>query len=244
MKLATAVDRSQPAHRGTNSRSTTVWRIAALMFAVCAVTLLSLQPQAENDFWLQARLGTWIVSEHQIPQTLLFPFTPARDFPFNAHEWLPSVLFHGILALAGEPGLPFVLGGFGLALFALVCMATYMRTGGSLALSLGAGLVVMISENFRHFLRPELITIFLLLGSLLLLERLHRRPTVGDWISLHSLQVLWANTHGSFVLLPILGAIVAADAAWSCYHQPRTLPTPRRHWVVLALPSSLFLGSS
>lgn len=242
MKPATAVE-TKLAAAAVRSDRPNIWRIAALTFAVCAVTLMSVQPQAENDFWLQARLGAWIASEYQIPQTLLFPFTLARDYPFNAHEWLPSLLFHGVVTLVGEPGLPFVLGGLGLALFAFTCLVTYRNTNGSLTLALGAGLVVMVSENFRHFLRPELLTVFLLLASLFLLERLRRRSTVGDWISLHGLQVLWANSHGSFVLLPMLGAIVAADVVWSRWFQPSTLSTYRHSSVVLILPVSLFLSS-
>ncbi|HWH81920.1 MAG TPA: hypothetical protein VNU71_06765, partial [Burkholderiaceae bacterium] len=60
------------------------------MLAAAAMTvligLLTFSPPATNDFWLQAKIGELIVDTGAIPHTVLFPFTWARDYPFNAHE--------------------------------------------------------------------------------------------------------------------------------------------------------------
>ena len=89
-------------------------RLAAFVIIFVTVGFISVAPQVANDFWLQATVGELIVSNHAIPTTLLFPFTEIQNAKFNSHEWLPSVLFYGVIQLAGKSWLPLVLGVLGL----------------------------------------------------------------------------------------------------------------------------------
>lgn len=184
-----------------------IWRLAACVLAIVAVCFISVAPQIANDFWLQAKVGELIVGSHAIPQTLLFPFTDIQTAKFNAHEWLPSALFYGMIQLVGEDGLPMVLGALGLVLFGLVTWLAFRRSPSSFPLALVLGLVAISVENFRHFLRPELISLILLVAYLHLLESLRRNPSAKYWGSIAAVVVLWSNTHGSFILAPLIAGI-------------------------------------
>jgi L-threonylcarbamoyladenylate synthase len=100
-------------------------------------------PQVSNDFWLQAKVGELIARDHAIPKTILFPFTEIRDARFNAHEWLPSLLFYWLIDLVGEDGLPLVMGAAGVALFSphdLACLPAQRQ-------EFAAGLAVGLSGS-------------------------------------------------------------------------------------------------
>ena len=187
-------------------------RVVAMVLALCAVLYVSIAPQVVNDFWLQAKVGELIVANGNIPRTVLFPFTEIKDAHFNAHEWLASVFFYFVLKLVGEVGLPFVLGFAGLAFFGIVAVMVVKRTRNNFALGLLLGLVAILTENYRHFLRPELCSL-LLLGLFLYVIaslRLENRWRVSA--ALLIITVLWANIHGSFILAPMLLFAFAAGS--------------------------------
>jgi hypothetical protein len=191
--------------------------MAALVLAIALVAIATSVPMESNDFWLQARIGRWIVENGEIPRTLLFPFTEVRDRAFNMHEWLPSVLFHYFVTLAGEDGLRLVLGGFGLLLFALAGGLAWRLThsfGASLLLALGA----MAVANYRHYLRPEIVALVLLLALLHLLVAFQQDGRRRRLLWCVPLAIVWANSHGSFLLGPVVAGIFAVgeagQAAW------------------------------
>ncbi len=187
-----------------------IWKITASIVTLAAVAFICIAPQTANDFWLQTKVGELIASNFEIPKTLLFPFTEIQTSKFNAHEWLPSVLFYEIVQLFGEDALPLVLGAFGLALFALVTWLAYRRSQHCLALAMILGLLAVCVQNFRHFLRPELLSLILLVLYLHLVESYRQKPSPKNWIGLIAVVILWSNTHGSFILAPIIASIFAA----------------------------------
>lgn len=186
-----------------------IWKIAAVMVTLAAVSFICVAPQIANDFWLQAKVGELIASNFEIPKTLLFPFTDIQTAKFNAHEWLPSVLFYEVIQLFGEEALPLVLGAFGLTLFALAAWLAYRRSQQCLPLALILGLLAVGVQNFRHFLRPELVSLILFVVYLHLLESCRQKPSRKSWIGLVVVVILWSNTHGSFILAPIVASIFA-----------------------------------
>ncbi|SDN82638.1 hypothetical protein [Polaromonas sp. JS666] len=197
---------------GNASHTTTslkLWRMTALAMIIIAVVFISVVPQISNDFWLQAKVGEIIARDHAVPKTILFPFTEIRDARFNAHEWLPSLMFYWLIALVGEDGLPFVMGAAGVALFSLMAWMAYRRSRKNLSLALLLGFLALGVENQRHFLRPELISLFLLGFYWLLLDACRLRPRPLAWTGALLVVILWANTHGSFILAPVIAAIYA-----------------------------------
>jgi hypothetical protein len=183
------------------------WRVLAIVVCLTLVAFVCTQPQVSNDFWLQAKVGEWIVQHGTIPNTLLFPFTEAREFNFNTHEWLPSVLFFYLIHLFGEGALPITLGVAGVLLFVLVARISTVRARGDLGVGLLCALLAMLLENYRHFLRPELLSLFLFVGLYHCFGLLRVRWRMDIAFIAVLLTILWANTHASFVLAPAMSLL-------------------------------------
>lgn len=187
-------------------------KVIAIVSILVSISFIGVMPQTANDFWLQAKVGELIWQSGEIPQTLLFPFTPIHAATFNAHEWLSSVVFHGMIAALGEGSLPLLLGGLWLALFATVAKLAHLRSRGNMALALILGLVAIGVANYRNFLRPELFSLILLTGYLFFLEKIRLRTEKKYGFAALLTVVVWANIHGSFILAPILSLLYAAGA--------------------------------
>ena len=189
-----------------------------MVLSIALVAIATCVPMESSDFWLQARVGRWILETGEIPRTLLFPFTEIRDRAFNVHEWLPSILFHGFVSTTGEDGLQFVLGAFGMLLFALAGYLAWRITH-SFGASLLLALCAMAIANYRHYLRPELVALVLLLLHLHVLVAFQRDGRCLRLLWSVLIAIVWANSHGSFLLGPGVAAIFAlgeaGQAAWS-----------------------------
>ena len=199
------------------------WRLPAVTLSILAVALISIQPQAVNDFWLQVKIGELIVHNHAIPRTLLFPFTAAQNTPFHAHEWLPSVLFYALTQSIPEDALGLALGALGLLLFAVLVTLAYRRTQHCAPAALMLGLLAMAVENFRHVLRPEMLSLILLGMYFLALDTFRQRANRAAAITALLWVVLWANTHGSYLLAPLIAAIFALGR-WLDHHRTGNWP--------------------
>lgn len=183
--------------------------LTTVAFVVCVLYACTVRLSGD-DFWLQAKIGELIVNARAIPDTLLFPFTEIVSEKFNAHEWLMSVAFHYALSWLGEDGMPFLIGGLGLALFVSMARLTFLRTQGSYGLSLLGGYLSVLVENYRHVLRPELPSLILMALLLHNMEIFRAKPgwRSAFWSCL--LITIWANSHGSFILGPLVVGIFAA----------------------------------
>ncbi|HWH80962.1 MAG TPA: hypothetical protein VNU71_01855, partial [Burkholderiaceae bacterium] len=99
-------------------------------------------------------------------------------------------------------------GGLGLAQFAL-CVLLAFRLSRSLAVALMLGAMAMVVANYRYHLRPEIFALLFLVALLLVLTAYQARR---DWrVLLWSapIALLWANSHGSFLLGPIVCGLFA-----------------------------------
>lgn len=83
-----------------------IWNVTTLIVTLAAVSSIRVAPQVTQDFWLQFKVGELITSNFGIPKSLLFPFTDIQTAKFNAHAWLPSVLFYEMIQLFGEKASP------------------------------------------------------------------------------------------------------------------------------------------
>jgi hypothetical protein len=200
-----------------------VLRITAVAATVVLIALLNFVPTSTNDLWLQAKIGQMIVETGEIPRTVLFPFTWVRDNSFNAHEWLPSIIFHLLDRSLGHDGLLFAQGLLGLIQFSL-CLVLARRLSGSLAVGLLLAAMAMVVANYRYYLRPEIFALLLLMALLQVLSLYRMR---GDWRVLAwsaPIAILWANAHGSFIVGPVIAGIFAfgegAEAARHATGQP------------------------
>lgn len=180
--------------------------------ALAAVVLLTCVPPSSNDLWLQITIGGMIWNGGGIPATVLFPFTEVKDFPFHAHEWLPSVAFYLLYGALGWNKLALVTGLLGLATFALAARLAWRLTG-SFPVSIFLALLMMATINYRYLLRPEIFACLFVLIELTLLAE-YRLTGRRAWLAgLVPLALVWANSHGSFpVGLAIAGLFAAGEA--------------------------------
>jgi hypothetical protein len=189
------------------AQSLRFWRTCALLMVAIACIYASTVQVAGVDFWLQAKIGEIIVQSQEIPRTLLFPFTEVADQRFNAHEWLSSVLFHGLLKVLGIGGLPLIHGLLGLVFLGMAIWLGIVRNSGNWATSLLGGLLAAMVENYRHVLRPELIATILLIYFWINLEKFRQENRWQNALLALFLQVIWVNVHGSFILGPLLAGV-------------------------------------
>ncbi len=222
------------APNASNNIADQALRIFATALAVALVGFVSTTQQVSNDFWLQAKIGALILHENAIPETVLFPFTEIRDSAFNAHEWLPSILFDWILTTFGETSLPFISGLLGCILFALIVRLAYRKSNGNLPVALAFGLLALAAENYRHVLRPELMALIFLVLCLECLRSIQVRYTNRSAALFLIWSALWANTHGSFVLAPML-AMACGAGCWLDQRQ-------EGRGISLSHPATIFFG--
>ena len=208
---------SKRPHKKTSAKSTGVpGRAATLtLLALAAVYVIAanLTPISESDFWIQLRVGDEIRESGAIPKTIEYAFTEAQDRPFVAHEWLSSVLTSSLYEVVGYGGmivfkcaLATAVAGLLFALAWRICRDPIVS-----ALIACAAATVM---NFRFQMRPEIFAFLLALASLHCLLGFARSGRIAWLAALLPVSLVWANSHGSFVLnllLPwvfLLGAVV------------------------------------
>lgn len=202
-------------------------RISAIVLVIAFIVLLTFVPLATNDFWLQAKIGEMIVENGAIPRTVLFPFSWVQANTFNAHEWLPSVVFHELDHAFGHEHLLFAQGMAGLILFGLSLLLA-VRLSRSLANGLLLAAAAMVVANYRFHFRPELFALVFFLLLLLVLTSYRAR---SDWRTLAwaaPIAVLWANCHGSFLVGPVLASIFACGEAAESYRRGAGQPPRER----------------
>jgi hypothetical protein len=214
--------------------------IAAGLALVAA--LLVVHPIRETDSLWHVWLGGLVVATRSrtVPEVVAFP-----DFtdPHVAQEWLFSVLAWLAHRLASVGGLTALLVALSAA-SAVAVVGLAVRGGArrpaSVALVAGLGVALVL---FRMSVRPEALALVVLptfLGvARAFVEADAARARRARGAALVALEVVWAQAHGSFVLGPVLFALVAAPSALA----PRA-PAHRRDALVVlaALGIALFSG--
>ncbi len=78
----------------------------------------------------------------------------------------------------------------------------------------------MLAANYRNQIRPEVFAILLMLAQLQVLAAFQASGRRGTLAWLVPIAIVWANTHGSFLLGPIIAAIFAAGEALQAFRRP------------------------
>ncbi|TXH89699.1 MAG: hypothetical protein E6Q78_06440 [Rhodoferax sp.] len=194
-----------------------MWPVVALALTLIVCFYASLVQLNGVDFWLQVKIGEIIVRENQIPTTLMFPFTEIASNKFNAHEWLASVFFYLLLGVVGEEGLPWFVALLGWVLLYLSAKLAHQRGATGPAAALGLGVLAVLTENYRHVLRPELVSALLLPMFWVQLEKFRRQPVWTHALTSSLIVVVWVNSHGSFVIALVLTSIYAIGEIVNVY---------------------------
>ena len=175
-----------------------LWLSIALFPLLIIAALLPVQP---HDYWWYVRLGQYILETGAIPVVDTFSSIQA-GVPVVYQSWLSAVFFWMI----------YKSGGIALTIFLVVVVIgivhtmlwTMLRQAGigprfASLLVLAAGL----SGSNNWGVRPQLFAYPLFIGALWILLKWQERKDSFLWL-LVPLGFLWANLHGSFILLFLL----------------------------------------
>ena len=181
---------------------------AATATIVVALLIAVGQPIFTDDLWWHLAIGAHYVANG--PWLDADPFLFGAAGPPDPAAWLTDVFFHGVHRVGGFQALRALHVVWVAATLAFGWSMLRRISGSKLFASLGASCFAILGA-YRFFqLRPHLFTILaaLVLIRLLVVDR--RPPTPGRMLAAGLLLCVWANTHGAFVLGPVLiGAAIA-----------------------------------
>jgi hypothetical protein len=190
-------DVGMPAQLGSPYRRLSL--VVLVLLSLAFVVSLNLTPIYTNDFWLHLKIGDIIRESGDIPKTILFTFTEAKDHEIVVHEWLPSLISSFLYGHIGYSGMVAFKCFLAVGIFLLAFrLSFYINRDWSISLFLAALCILMI--NFRTHMRPEIFAFVYLLIHLNLMQAFLKTRNLRWLLGLLPLSVLWANSHGSFIV--------------------------------------------
>lgn len=156
-----------------------------------------------GDLAYLIRVGEQTAATGQIPRADFLTYTVSGQ-PWVNQQWLAALVLYEIHAALGWVGLVMCRG----VLVSICYGLTYRRTRGTGADSMVAGTLVLVAFICVAVLpgasaiRPQLLVAPLFLLTTGLLARRVDQPR--GLLAVPLIAVVWANMHGSFVLLPVL----------------------------------------
>ena len=179
-----------------------------------AVFAMAARISMDTDTWWHLRTGQWILENGRIPATDPFSYTRFGE-PWRIPGWLVQVPMTWMYRLGGPGLLNLWVAGMVTLSFGLIWKAL---DGGvftrAFVVILGAA-----AAGVYWAARPYMMTFLLTAAFLRILEDWrHGRKDRLWWLPV--LMVIWANSHGGFVVgiilwgVYVVGAVVRGDAAW------------------------------
>ncbi len=182
-----------------------------LLVAAGAFLLVLARPARmliDGDVYWHLAAGRWIIEHLAIPARDPFSYT-LRDAPWTAHEWLAEIAFAGAYALGGWTGIVIVAAAAFAAALALLNRFLLRHLEPIYALLFTAMSASLLALHLVA--RPHTLIAPLLVTWGIGLVRAREGNVAPPWW-LAWVMILWANTHGSFVLGLVLVAAFAAEA--------------------------------
>ena len=199
-------------------------RLADWALIVCFLGLtflLGVFPLKDTDFWWHLRTGDLIRATGQIPHTDLYTYTVPNAQWIDLH-WGFQVAISKLYARWGIPGLN--LAKCAVTCTAVLLLVTARKREWPVWVMLIAWLPALLLLGGRMYVRPETLSLLYLSVFLAVLCRWQERPWLA--LVLPFVQVLWVNSHGLFVLGPIVLTFALIDAAL----RPGAFAAARKRW--------------
>jgi hypothetical protein len=160
-----------------------------------------------TDLAYSIRLGDAVISSHAIAHANFMSFSAASS-PWTDQQWGAQILFAAVFAVAGWAGMAVLLAG----LSGLLAFLVYMTCRARGATSENAAILTFVALVVGYAglsLRAQLIGAVLFAATLYILAANRRAKRL---LVLLPIAVLWANTHGTFVLEPALIGFALLDS--------------------------------
>lgn len=151
----------------------------------------------DGDLGRHIRLGRSIIDTGQIPRIDIYSHTAAGG-EMIPHEWIAQAAFAAIERWFGFDGIG-VLVAVVAALPWVILYRWMVRRGHPVAISAGLALLGASASIVHWAARPHIFTWLFVVVWVLLLEDLRKGNRRQVWV-LVPLTILWANTHGAFIV--------------------------------------------
>lgn len=207
--------------------------LVLIAFFLTLTFLLGVFELKDTDFYWHLRTGDLIRKWGQVPQVDFYTFTRAGT-PWIDLHWIFQVGVSWLFARGGVPAL--TLAKCLITCLALLLLITARRVGWPVWAMILAWIPSLMVLSGRMYIRPETLTLLYLSIFLAILCRLDRRPALA-WL-LPPTQVAWVNSHGLFILGPIVLGFALIDAAL----RRGALSAERRKWWTTVVPASAATG--
>jgi tetratricopeptide (TPR) repeat protein len=170
--------------------------------------LLGIFPLKDADYYWHLRTGDLIRKTGQVPRVDFYTFT-RQGTPWIDLHWIFQVGISWVREHGGVPALT-------LSKAAITCLAVFLlitarRRSWPVWAMVLAWLPALLVLSGRMYVRPETLSLLYLAIYLAVICRWDRFPLLA-WV-LPLVQVAWVNSHGLFVLGPIVLGFALVDAA-------------------------------
>lgn len=219
--MATIPSRAELAFPET-PRDSALPRWLARLFVIATSVLLGAFEMSDYDIWWHLRTGE-LIPERGVPAHDWFSFPSADEEWIDVH-WGFQLVASAAYSRFGSAGL--VVGKALLAGIAVSIGLTAYRRNWPIATQVLIWIPAVFLMSSRFYERPEVLTLVFLATYLTVIFQCERRPGLL-WI-LPPIQIVWANTHGLF----ILGPVVAGMAMIEAIARRRDAPGMSRRWAV------------
>ncbi len=158
----------------------------------------------DSDAGWHIRTGEAILATGTLPRTDPYSFTRGGQ-PWFAWEWLTDTATGAIHRSAGLSGVALFYGA-AIAIGVWLWFRLHWALGGNFLLACGMAPLLLSTCNIHWLARPHILSwIFLLLCLF------PRRPNL---LVVAAVTALWANTHASFFLAPLIALVFALQDRW------------------------------
>jgi hypothetical protein len=181
-----------------------------LVFVVLVGALVvtqNLYANTDVDIFFHMRVGQDVLASGLVPHEDVYTQVSAGR-PFIAHSWLAGTFFALVHAFSGDEGHSMVRVLVALLTTAVVLWGLPEKERRN-PLLLPVLVVALTVLNVRWQIRPAIFSIFFAALFFTILLRNRRNPDPRWLAALIPLTALWANTHGAFLLGPLVVFIAA-----------------------------------
>jgi tetratricopeptide (TPR) repeat protein len=207
--------------------------LVALLLAL--TFLLGVFPLKDTDFYWHLKTGDWIRQHGRVPSTDLYTFS-REGVPWIDLHWLFQIAISWVYQHGGIVALN--LAKCVVTSVAMLLLVTARRRDWPVWVMVLAWIPALLVLGGRIYVRPETLTLLYLSIFLAILFRWDRHPRLALLLPL--VQVAWVNSHGLFVLGPILLVFALVDALLRF----GVFSAERRRWWKTILAASFLTGAA
>lgn len=181
----------------------------ALALGLVAIAFLALRPAVDPDYGWHLANGRHLADAILLGGADVYSWT-AAGAAWIAHEWLTEAAMAGLNDWLGPTAVSIVAALLVATAFGLVALRSRRRAVSRTVtlLTIGVGFAATLVSMA---VRPQLLELLYLAATLLVVDAWldSHLPRTRLWLIVGAAALFWANTHGSFLLLPAVLGLVA-----------------------------------